>query len=274
MNGKRKKDSKKKSWEIGISGLNSISHLEAEIMLVDEVLAVGDYVFQKKCLGKLDDVAKVGRTILFVSHNISSIIRLCNKCLLLSSGEIIQYDTTKKVVDLYYSDSKVGIGEVDFTENQHLPGDQSAKLLKVRSLNREGKITSEIKISEPIEVEMEYQLLEDNMAVSVSFDFWNSEGLCVFNTRDTPLDPFCELKKKKGIYIARCRIPENFLNDGNHYIGFALTTKNRKEHFYEHNLLLLRIVDPIEGTITKGWYSGPEPGVVRPALHWECERLE
>jgi lipopolysaccharide transport system ATP-binding protein len=250
------------------------AHLEPEILLIDEVLAVGDASFQKKCLGKMGDVARGGRTVLFVSHNMPMIASLCNQCLLLGNGRLIQSGETRKIVDLYYSNSGAGNGEVDFTNTQRLPGDSMAKLLKARILNSKGEKTSEVRIDESASVEMEYQLLEDNLSVSPNFHIYNSEGICVFVTSDTLLDPLGRLKLKAGIYVARCRIPENFLNDGTYYIGFALTTARKViVHFYEKDLLLLSVVDPIDGTITRGRYAGPIPGTVRPALQWESRRL-
>ena len=251
------------------------AHLEPEILIIDEVLAVGDASFQKKCLGKMGDVAKGGRTVLFVSHNMAMIASLCTHCLLLERGEMIKRGVTGEIVDLYYSDNVLGKGEVDFTKTEQLPGDSRAKLMKARILNSRGEITSEVRIDEPAILEMEYQLLQDNLAATPNFHIYNSQGVCAFVTSDTPLDPLGKLKAKAGVYVARCHIPGNFLNDGTYYIGFALSPMHKVGvYFYETDLLLLSVIDPIDGTITRGMYAGPMPGTVRPALQWESRRIQ
>ncbi|MBN1764192.1 MAG: ABC transporter ATP-binding protein [Sedimentisphaerales bacterium] len=250
------------------------AHLEPEILIVDEVLAVGDGQFQKKCLRKMEDVGQEGRTVLFVSHNMPMIASLCDRCILLNNGRICEYDTTKKVIDLYYSKDGIGNGEVDFTRRDRQPGDKSARLLKVRTLNSQGETTTEIRIDEPVTVEMEYELLADNLGVTPEFVFWNAEGVCVFDAQDTPVDPRGELKKEKGLYLARCHIPPDFLNDGTYYIGFLLSKAFKTNwHFNEKDILMLRIVDPLDNIITRGWYSGKIPGVVRPVLQWESVKM-
>ncbi len=250
------------------------AHLEPEILIIDEVLAVGDQQFQKKCLGKMNEVAKGGRTVLFVSHNMPMINSLCEKCFLLEKGELIQSGKTKKITDFYYSNNGAGHGEIDFTKADKLPGDLSAKLLKARIINSQDEKISEADIGESVIVEMEYQLLEDNLSVTPNFHVYNAEGTYVFAISDAPLDPLGKLKSSKGRYIARCFIPGNFLNDGVYYVGFALSEMGKSHvYFYERDLLMLNIVDPIDGTVTRGKYVGPVPGAIRPLFQWETRRL-
>jgi lipopolysaccharide transport system ATP-binding protein len=110
--------------------------------------------------------------------------------------------------------------------------------------------------------------------VTPNFHVFGPGGIYTFVTSDAVIDPRALLKTEHGIYRARCRIPGNFLNDGIYYVGFALTTMETSNvHFYEKDLLNLSVVDPIEGTLTRGNYVGPMPGAVRPALAWESERI-
>ncbi len=251
------------------------AHLEPEILIVDEVLAVGDVDFQKKCLGKMGEVAKGGRTVLFVSHNMPMVSSLCDKCILLEKGSVSQYGQTKQVIDFYYSHSGASHGEMDFTKTKKCPGDDKAKLLKVRIVNSQNEKISEANIGEPFVLEMEYQLLEDNLSVNPNFHVYTAEGAFAFAVSDAPLDPLGELKSKKGTYISRCHIPENFLNDGAYYIGFALSEMSKSYvHFFERDTLMINIVDPIEGTLTRGKYVGSIPGMIRPLLKWESRRIE
>ncbi len=251
------------------------AHLDPDILVIDEVLAVGDAAFQKKCLGKMGDVAREGLTVLFVSHNMGAVQQLCNRCCLLEGGKLKQVGEIKQIIDLYCSNEGADRGEVDFTKKEFVPGDSEAKLLKARILNSKDEKTSEVMINENIVVEMEYQLLNDNMAVTPNFHIYDSEGKCIFLTSDAPLDPRAELKLNRGVYLAKCHIPENFLNDGIYYVGFALSTMFKvKSHFFEKDLLRLSVVDRIDGVITRGMYAGPMPGTVRPALQWESRRLQ
>ena len=150
----------------------------------------------------------------------------------------------------------------------------SARLLGARILRGSGEKVWEVGIGESFVLEMDYQLLQDSLEVTPNFHVYNSEGSCVFVTSDVSLDPRAEMKSRAGAYRARCHIPANYLNNGSFYIGFALTTmKDVKIHFFEKDLLLLTVIDPVEGTATRGGYRGPVPGVVRPLLEWESEAI-
>lgn len=250
------------------------AHLEPDNLIIDEVLAVGDAEFQKKCLGRMEDIWRSGKTLLLVSHNMPLITSLCNYCILLKEGRIIKTGPTRDVMNFYYKNNETVTGEVDFTQSPRQPGDLMAKLLKSRIRNNRGEVATEIKIGEPATVEMEYRLLKDNLAVTPNFHFYNSDGVCVFVTSDVGLDPQANLKNQQGTYLASCHIPADFLNSETYYIGVALTTmRDPIVHFNEKDLLMLRVVDPISGVKTRGEYVGIFPGTVRPLLNWKSERI-
>ena len=236
---------------------------------MDEVLAVGDAEFQKKCLGKMREVAEGGRTVLFVSHNMSAISSLCETAILLEEGIVKEKGTIGKVIDTYLNSGQEATGQIIFSKNY--PGDSEAILLAARILNKNDMLTTEARIDEDIFIEMEYELLKNDMHVYPNFHFYDSYGQLVFVTSDSKLDYKSELKNKAGIYVSRCKIPANTLNSNTYYVGFALTTIYPLHvHFYEKDLLLITINDPIEGILSRSkGYSGPMPGTVRPLLEWE-----
>lgn len=249
------------------------AHLDPEILVVDEVLAVGDAQFQKKCLGKMEEIGKE-RTVLFVSHQMPMIASLCNKTILMHQGELRQYDVTSKVIQSYYS-SKLSVpGEVIFDGTERQIGDETARLLAARLLDGQGKIITDIPIGQEVIIEMDYSVTSNEARVTPNFHVYTADGTLAFVTTDSVIDPDAIYKRKPGKYRARCRIPGNCLNDGTYYFGIALSTmKNSKVHFYEKDALQLTVVDPINNTITRGQYVGSMPGAVRPAFDWGCESL-
>ena len=250
------------------------AHLDPEIMLVDEVLSVGDARFQKKCLGKMEEVGQQGRTILFVSHNMAMVASLCKNCILLHEGHLVRSGPAATVIQEYSSEGAQVLGEVDYRRSSRKPGDETALLLKARLSNERGEVITETPIDTSVWLEMEYEVLINGAQVTPNFHVFGPGGIYTFVTSDAVIDPRGLLKTQRGTYRARCRIPGNFLNDGIYYVGFALTTMATSNvHFYEKDLLNLSVIDPIEGTVTRGNFVGPMPGAVRPALVWESERI-
>ncbi|WP_317619292.1 ABC transporter ATP-binding protein [Laspinema sp. D2d] len=247
------------------------AHLEPEILIVDEVLAVGDAQFQKKCLGKMGEVAKGGRTVLFVSHSMPMITSLCPKCILLDAGRISQMGSTSDLI-IYYFNPESSPASVDFTKFPQPIGDEYAILLagSVNKIDFE-KLATEVQIQEPIKVQMKYRILQKTHIKFVpNFHFYQSDGTCAFVSSDQEakiMDP--------GDYIAECRIPGNFLNEGVYFVGLALSSfeSTVKVHFYEKNTLSFNVKDPIEGTPGRNGYIGPIPGVVRPQLKWNVAEM-
>ncbi len=248
------------------------AHLEPEILLVDEVLAVGDAEFQKKCLGKMGDVAKQGRTVLFVSHNMAVINKLCQRSVHLEKGVAIQIGPTSSVIENYFSENG-GRCEVSYSKIESL-GDVKARLRAARIVDCRGKSSSEINISDPFSVEFEYDILVRNVEVVPNLHFFNSEGICCFVTMsagknvpvrtDTP-----------GRYKSTCKIPGNLFNDGMFSVGVALSSFliRSEVHFYARDLLKFKVVDQFDETPTRAKFFGKLPGVVRPFLNWESQKL-
>jgi lipopolysaccharide transport system ATP-binding protein len=186
------------------------AHLEPEVLLVDEVLAVGDIEFQKKCLGKMNDVARTGRTVFFVSHNLDAIKRLCYRTMLLSYGKIIEDGNTESTVTKYISD---GIrGRTAF--NNYIKGLRLGPIFKLYSIdiNQNGNVDSELLqfvSSKDIVISFTYEVFEDSPKLFVNFELWDTVGNRLFETFHNGHDPNAIVKK--GIYISRAVIPPNFL---------------------------------------------------------------
>ncbi|MDI9640295.1 ABC transporter ATP-binding protein [Oscillatoria amoena NRMC-F 0135] len=242
------------------------AHLEPEILVVDEVLAVGDAQFQKKCLGKMKDVSQEGRTVLFVSHSMPTITSLCQKSILLESGKIIRAGKTSDVVIHYYTNGESSPSAVNFSTFSRKVGDELAILVSGSVKNLQDEVKSELEISEPFKIIMKYQILTSKAIKFVpNFHFYTSDGACAFITNS-------QEKKvlKPGTYLSECYIPKDFLNEGTYFVGLALSSFDSgvSIHFFERNALSFNIKDSIEGTMTRNSYTGIFPGVVRPLLKW------
>jgi lipopolysaccharide transport system ATP-binding protein len=249
------------------------AYLEPEILLVDEVLAVGDAEFQKKCLGKMDEVAGGGRTVLFVSHNLGMIVSLCPRAILLDSGLVSMDSLSSDVVTNYYTLGSSSSYSIDFRRQSRKIGDQFATLLDAHIEDEQGNHVGELDIRSPFRVQMTYALhTATPQPPYPNFHFYNTLGVCVFVTSGGR-----GYRAEKGLYQATCCIPGNFLNNDTYSVGLALTFTHSGSHvsFYEQAALLVTIRDPIDETLeeTRSGYSGTIPGAVRPKLDWLIRRI-
>lgn len=249
------------------------AHLDPEILVVDEVLAVGDVKFQRKCIKKMEDVGHGGRTVLFVSHNMATISSLCQKGVLLDAGRIEHIGQISEVVTRYYTNMGSTSYSIDFCAFSKPIGDQFVELLKGEVVNDRGEAILEIPIDTPFRIVMEYRILKsDSKRLRPNFHFYTSDGTCVFisGENDAPLrDP--------GLYRAECLVPGTLLNEGVYYVGLAISSfeSGVQVHFWEKNCLTFNVNNPIEGTKNRGHdgYARAIPGVVRPKLDWQVARI-
>lgn len=248
------------------------AHLEPEILVVDEVLAVGDAAFQKKCLGKMKDVSEEGRTVIFVSHSMPTITSLCQTGILLERGQIGKIGTTSDVIMRYYTNGESSPAAVDFSKNPQKIGDEYAILTGGYIKGIDEQIKSQIAIEEGFKVSMHYRILKNNQNINFvpNFHFYKSDGVCAFissRSEQEILDP--------GDYVAECHISGNFLNEGAYFVGLALSSfeSGVTIHFYEQNALSFNVKDPIEGTVGRNGYVGIIPGVIRPQLQWKVKAV-
>ena len=249
------------------------AHLEPEILIVDEVLAVGDAQFQKKCIGKMQDVGAQGRTVLFVSHNMTAITRLCERVVLLSKGKVVQNGPPHKVVDAYLSLAHQASASYEWKEPKMAPGAEIAGLCALRARSQDGLISTSIDIRQPLGLEMEYEVMESGYVLMPHFLVSNPEGLRIFNALDT--DPAWRHRPRpKGRYISRAWIPGNFLTEGTIVVGAALTTLNPTIHqFAALDVIAVQIIESQGGDSARGDWAGELPGVIRPLLEWETVQV-
>ncbi|HEY2748311.1 MAG TPA: ABC transporter ATP-binding protein [Polyangia bacterium] len=249
------------------------AHLQPEILVVDEVLAVGDLSFQRKCLGKMQDVASSGRTVIFVSHNMAAISRLCSRAILLHKGRIVADGAVATVVGTYVSG---GAGsnpsEVDLEAQGIAPGDDDVRLLAARVVS-DGMSDSAVDIRRAVAIEIDYEVRRERYALHPNIHLFNEEGACVFVTGDMAV---AENRRPRppGRYRAVVTIPPNFLAEGMLSIDVAISTLDPViVHVVERGLVCFHIHDPGEGDSARGNYAGPFPGVVRPLLPWQTRPL-
>lgn len=244
------------------------AHLEPEILVVDEVLAVGDAEFQRKCIGKMSLVAKEGRTVLFVSHNMSAILRLTNETIVIDKGQLIMRGTTQEAVNYYLSIGQDQEG-LRIWQSDEIPDHAKPfKPISVRLLKVNGSISNTVRSTEPFTIEIEYQLSSVIQGLRVGVYIITSQGEFVFTSFDTDdPDKFNQhSQRSKGHYVSRCRIPKNLLNGGKYLVGINASAFKIKTFFHDEQALSFNV--DMSGAPGTHW---PETrlGAVRPALNWE-----
>jgi len=244
------------------------AHLEPEILLVDEVLAVGDAAFQKKCLGKMEDVSKEGRTILFVSHNMPAITRLCSKAIYLRQGRIVKNGDSYQVVSDYLLSGIDTKAERVWPDPLMRPGDDIVRLCAVRVRNNKGCVSETIDIRHPVGIETQFEVLRPGHILVPNYHFFNDEGVYLFVAIDQ--DPeWWRKTRPAGHFVSIARIPGNFFAEGILTVGVAISTFDPLAvHFYERDAVSFHIIDTIDGDSARGDYGGVLPGVIRPVLNW------
>lgn len=247
------------------------AHLEPEILIVDEVLAVGDVAFQRKCLNKMEDVRQHGRTILFVSHNMQAITRLCSRAVLISDGGIQHDGPAAETAGKYLMASVKTSGECVWSEPLSAPGDGVARLRKVRVRDESGCTVDTIDIRRTFGIEMVFEVLEDGHALIPSLALLNESGVCVFMTSDHDASSRGR-SRARGMVTAVAWIPGNLLSEGLLLVSVGLRTGRAvKTHFYQRDAVAFHVVDSFAPDSARGDWDGPIPGVVRPLLKWTSE---
>ena len=248
------------------------AHMETDILLVDEALAVGDAAFQKKCLNAMQEVGSRGRTVLFVSHNMSAIMRLCDRVLLVSKGALAADGPSHSVVKQYL-DANLGMMAVQEWNNpQRAPGNHVVRLCSARVCTEDGEPAEVFDIRRPLKVEVIYEVLKPCQLLIPNFHFFNSRGLCLFAVQDTVTE-WRHRTREIGKYLSSAWIPGNFLAEGHHIIELAISSHvpNSVVHLYARNALAFRVVDSNQGDSARGDFTGHMPGVVRPIVKWTTE---
>ncbi|NKE72113.1 ABC transporter ATP-binding protein [Candidatus Manganitrophus noduliformans] len=250
------------------------AHLEPEILMVDEVLAVGDIAFQKKCLNKMREVGKGGRTVLFVSHNMQAVTRMCQRAILVNEGRIKEDGPAGRVVASYMNAGLLNVPEREWPDPATAPGGELARLRAVRVRDGEGRVADLIDVTSQIMIEMEYEILKSGYVFAPNFGVWNEEGICIFASLD--VDPaWLGRRRPSGRYRSRAIIPRHFLKEGTLFVNADLVTLDPMTvQCNEHQVVSFSVVDSGSGLSARGGYNGRMLGVVQPLLEWKTERLD
>lgn len=247
------------------------AYLEPEILIIDEVLAVGDARFQKKCLDKMKDIGQHGRTVLFVSHNMQAVNRLCHRVILLNGGRVQIDDSTHEVVSAYLNSETSVKAERLWGNLMEAPGDEVVRLCAVRVRTNDGLVSETVDISRPVRIELEYEVLQPGYVMRISYYVFNEEGIVAF----MPIDNDATWRNKprpSGRYVSTCLIPEDLLSEGRYFIGPAIRTDNPTiKRVRVNDAVVFQVVDSIDGYGARVDNTGTIPGVVRPLLKWETQ---
>ena len=249
------------------------AHLEPEILVVDEVLAVGDAEFQRKCLGKMNDVAQQGRTVLFVSHNMSAILRLTQEAIVLKKGQLIKRAPTPEAVDYYLASGQAESGERIWEADEIPAASAPFRPICLRLKDRTGKVVDTVRSTEPVTVEWEYQLDAPVTGLRAGMYLNTMRGEYVFTAFDTDDAKQYEQfgARQAGRYVSRCRIPADFFNEGRYSLGVNASSFGVRRYFMDENALSFNV--DISGAPGTQW---PEirQGPIRPRLDWKIEKID
>ena len=249
-------------------GFAVAAHLEPDILIVDEVLAVGDVAFQKKCIGKMQDVADSGRTVLFVSHNMNSVSSLCTRGILLSNGIIRKDDKVNNVIDEYLSDLTTYGSKVDFPESNRPTRDNIGILHSARIIDRNEKDISSAECSDQIGIELIYEINDDSLEPTPCIDVSSSkDDLLFMNIADKE-----DLPNTIGIHRVVMWTPKNLFNQGLYFFSTALVTmKGWKIHFYLKHALSIEFYEDINNRQCD--FSDKIDGLIKPKCKWDYHSL-
>lgn len=252
-------------------GFAVAAHLEPEILLVDEVLAVGDAAFQKKCLDKIRNASKVGQTVLFISHNMIAVNSLCKRVIWVKDGEIVEDGQSADVVKRYLTKS---VKDKDLCEEvwesaDEAPGNDMVRLRRVSVRHQDGRLfdplSDPLTMQTPFKVEVEYLNLVPGAQLHITLHLYNAEQIIAFTTGNLNAASI-----PAGLMRSVCHIPGDLLNSGSHRF-VVLVVKDTNCVIYNHeSQVSFDILDIRE---RQGIWYGKEPGVVQPVLEWTTEYL-
>ena len=238
------------------------AHLETEILVVDEVLAVGDMAFQKKCLGRMEDMAKTGRTVLFVSHNMGAVQTLCSRCLLINAGRVIA-DTTPQAAIQVYAQGETGqkLNEIILPKRPGVP--VYASRMQVR--NKQGEAISEIELGQDAVLYLEYTVEKDLRDITIAA-LISKEGTPLQYTYDNDADESLRGLRNAGIYVCSVHLPMSSFKEGAYTIAVAIGCL--KENLTDRNASISLNIVNNHLDLTHRSYRFDRPGFIFNDVKW------
>ncbi len=241
------------------------AHLDAEILMIDEVLAVGDARFQRKCLGAMETIGGGGRTILFVSHNLVAVRRLCSRCLWISDGQLVMDDTPANVVSRYLAETVIATDEARWDGGLCSSAAGELRVLAVRVRSAEGRISSNQRADQPFDIEIEYCVRQPLAGMRIGFVLTTAEGTSVFSSFSSDSDPAAR-PCRAGSFRSRCRVPAGLLAPGSYVVSLRGGVPNVQPVVSQDAVLSVVVADTApEDSPAR---ANNRPGIVRPILQW------
>jgi len=248
------------------------AHLDSEILLMDEVLAVGDVSFQQKCLAKMHGIMQEGRTILFVSHSMSAVSRLCKRVIMLDQGRIVHDGPAPQVVNAYLGSSGSIAAEREWPDVTQAPGNEIVRLCRVRVRSDKGHTVDEVDIRHPFGIEMTFEVREAGHILIPICHFYNREGLHIFAAQDNQPE-WRRRSRPVGKYTSIAWVPGNFLSATSMAVDAGINSyiPVTQSHFLVREVVGFKVIDNLDGDSARGDFTGEVPGVVRPLLNWTTD---
>jgi lipopolysaccharide transport system ATP-binding protein len=258
-------------------GFSVAAHMEPDVLIIDEVLSVGDQAFQNRCMGKATELGNQGRAILVVSHNLAAISNICSRAMLLDHGTIVLDGEPKQAIERYMQGMRFDTGKVQW-EPDGAPASDQVRLRSVSVRNTSAQTSSnQVEIDQPILFEVDYEVLSDGAVNTVQIHLKDENGVFVLSSANAPsmsLAPDGSFGKPLGVgrYRAECVLPPNFLNDSRYVLSVFLGPEIGKATVQCESVLAFSVLDT--GAMRKeflgSWY-GP---VIRPRLAWSTNPVE
>ncbi len=245
------------------------AHLEPEILIVDEVLAVGDVAFQKKCLGKMNEVARAGRTVLFVSHDISAINALCGRAILLHEGKELMSGPAKDVSAYYLDWANKLYSPITWAP---APQDAGAEVVLHGAVTSQGGVpTRAIDCRQPFVISLEYECKAPLRNSRFFIVVRNMRGEILFTTSDYDALTSQVIDRKAGTFISTITIPGELLKAGSYYGTVGADIKNERIIFAENDIVHFDVFESGDDTLAE---RHKRIGVIAPVLSWETTEAE
>ncbi len=247
------------------------AHIEPEILLIDEVLAVGDAEFQKKCMQRIEQVGKDGQTVLFVSHNLQAVLRLCSRALLIEQGKLVEQGPVHEVAAAYLRVGGGNRGERRYPEGPYAPGDSVARLRSVRVRSRDGETLTAVELNQEFGIEMELQVENASLVLFPVLSVHNEWGTEVLWSTDVDTE-WHGRPRPVGRFRMIAWVPANFMSAGPMTVTASVySLAPRVEHFHEPDVVSFLAVESDGNATARGKFTGYIGSATRPKLEWSVD---
>jgi len=258
-------------------GFSVAANLDPEILLIDEVLSVGDAAFQKKSYDKMEEVTKKsGKTILFVSHNMGAIQGLCKRTALLDNGHIVKVGPTEDVINYYLNSGNISSAQKMWEDAKTAPGDEFIRLHSIRVCDNSGNSKEIIDAKEPVNVEIKYWNLKEGCQRIAGVHFWNDKGTRMFISHDLDNAEWRNKILPAGLIKSVCHVPANIFSEGRVFLTITLYTFDGipLDNVTARNAVSFRVTNDFENDGARADIYTNSSGVVNPKLEWSSELIK